>query len=150
MVSPTQQYTDPDNAGGFSYDMGVVDGYDVSIPAGNTSFVFFNHVAGKTTTFILEQPGEGMATVTWPADVLWIGGTPSLGIANGLDTVAFYDNGKIWIGWNFAAQTTTGPFPRYLIGAGVKVIVPAGFVLLRDRDFTNHGTLINHGRIKGF
>ena len=69
----------------------------------NCTFTFGGVISGVSRfTLLLRQDGTGTRTVTWPASVVWAGGTaPTLTTAAGaLDVVSFFtpDGGTTWIG----------------------------------------------------
>jgi hypothetical protein len=60
---------------------------------------FGSHVAGRTFRLQIAQDAMGGWTNSWPADVLWPGGTPVSGAteANRFSLFAVVDNGTHWL-----------------------------------------------------
>jgi hypothetical protein len=72
---------------------------------GNVTFTFTSPLSGASYTLLLKQDGTGPRLATWPASVLWPGGTaPTLSTAAGkVDVVTFvYDDvdGKYYGGFS--------------------------------------------------
>ncbi len=77
----------------------------------NVTFSFTNPpVSGKAGSFtlLLTQDGTGSRLVTWPASVVWSGGTPPTltPTAGAIDILAFLtvDGGTTWYGFTGAAN----------------------------------------------
>lgn len=70
----------------------------------NATFTISNPPTnGGAFTLFLEQDATGSRTVTWPASIIWPGGTaPTLtGTANSIDVIVFVtnDGGTTWQGY---------------------------------------------------
>lgn len=63
--------------------------------AGNRTLTFSNGVSGQTYRITIIQDGTGSRTISWPASVVWAGGSaPTLTTtANYRDFVVFYFDG---------------------------------------------------------
>lgn len=67
---------------------------------GNTVFVFTDPSGPANLVLRIEQDGVGGHTVTWPANVMWEGGTPPVisAAALAIDVATFYFNGTDYYG----------------------------------------------------
>lgn len=66
--------------------------------AGNTTFTFSNLKNGRSILVVLDG-SAGSYTVTWPAGILWPGGTAHSMTATGVDIVRFTRINGVTYGW---------------------------------------------------
>lgn len=66
----------------------------------NTTFVFSNPHTSRAVGFVLKLTNGGSATVGWPANTKWPGGTPPTLTVTGIDILSFItdDGGTTWRG----------------------------------------------------
>jgi hypothetical protein len=92
-----QSYT-----GNFSIDLSSANNFTGTLTGNVTQFTFANPPSGRAFGFTLSIANSGNFTITWPASVLWPGGTAPLArTVNGTDLFTFYtfNGGTTWYGF---------------------------------------------------
>lgn len=84
--------------------------FEVTLTA-NRILDFQGHEKGRIFWLKLSQDGVGGRTVTWDADVVWVGGgTPTLSASAGaFDVFFFLDDGTNYVGTIVSAPSVFGP-----------------------------------------
>ena len=85
----------------YTIDLSLGTIHDLEL-TGNCTFTFPAAAAGKQFTLILTQDSTGSRTATWPAEVIWPGGTAPTITATattGKDVLAFVCDGTSWYGF---------------------------------------------------
>lgn len=134
------------------------------ILTGNCTFTFSNPAPSGTActfTLFLKQDATGSRTATWPASVVWAGGTaPTLTTtAKRYDMLTFttVDGGTRWLGFVggqnyalaneiFAATLYTGNGAARSVSTGVNISTHGGMVWFKDRSSANGHSLFDTAR----